>query len=68
MNDDVIMSDELIELGRRLEAAAMAYWELYNREMKPYAVVWLKNNENGHLVIVTRGEYSEQLMAAIPQP
>jgi hypothetical protein len=66
MNDDIVMSDELIAAARRLEAAAMSYWELYNRQVKPDAVVWLKNNENGHLVIITRGEYSEQLMAAIP--
>jgi hypothetical protein len=60
------MTEELTEAARLLEAAAMAYWELYNRQVKPDAVVWLKNNENGHLVIITRGEYSDRLMAAIP--
>jgi hypothetical protein len=60
------MTEELIEAAGRLEAAAMAYWELYNKEIRFDAVVWLKNNENGHLVIITRGEYSEQLLAAIP--
>jgi hypothetical protein len=58
------MTEELTEAARLLEAAAMAYWELYNRQVKPDAVVWLKNN--GHLVIITRGEYSDRLMAAIP--
>jgi hypothetical protein len=60
------VSDELIALAHEAMNAAYAYWEAYQKENHQSAVVWLRNDETGHLLIFTRGEYSQRLLAAVP--
>ena len=50
-----------VEAGNELIRAARAYWELYQLEYSPAAVVWIKDDA-GQLVLFTRGEYREQIM------
>ena len=59
--------EELIELGKKWDAAAMAYWERYHqiRSHKPGAVLYLHNHENGHFMVFTRGEYVPQIKRGI---
>lgn len=61
------MTEKMIELADKAQLAAYKYWQEYQKTFGHAAVVWLKNNETGHLLIFTRGEYSEQLLAAIPK-
>ena len=54
------------DLGKKatvLLQAAHAYWETYQKEVGPNAVVWLEN-DNGHFVLFTRSEYKESFMSA----
>lgn len=42
--------------GKELIAAAHKYWQIYQEEQEPKAVVWLEA-ENGEFILFTRGEY-----------
>lgn len=49
----------------RLLAAAMDYWREFQKANPPGgAVVWVED-EDGRLVILTRGEYREHLLANV---
>jgi len=50
--------------GQKLLRAAMEYWEEYRKQSGASAVVWLKD-ESGRMVMLTRGEYKDQLMQNI---
>jgi len=54
----------LKEKGVKLLEAAMEYWEEYRKVSGPGAVVWLRD-EDGRLVLLTRGEYTSTLMQNI---
>ncbi len=58
------MGDALKEAAQRLLEEAARYWEVYQRERSRAAVVWLQDEE-GRVLIFTRGEYREQLMAEV---
>jgi len=54
-----------IAAERALEAC-YEYWKLYTKmaaEKGNYntAVIWLRNDETGHFMVFTRGEYSDRL-------
>lgn len=67
MSDTPEMTERMIELARKAQDAAYEYWLEYQKESEcPGAVVWVRNDETGHLLIFTRGEYSERLLAAVP--
>jgi len=67
------MNARMIELAKVAQDAAYEYWKEYQkvyggfREGVSSAVVWLRNDETGHLLIFTRGEYSKELLLAIPK-
>lgn len=59
--------DELKTAADQLLAAAMAYWAVYQKANPPgAAVVWVEDTD-GRLVILTRGEYRERLMANVDE-
>ena len=58
------MSAELKELAQRLLDTALQYRDLANKEGIHGAVIWLTGMD-GEMVIVTRGEYREQLLSNI---
>ena len=55
---------KLRESAQGLLDAAMDYWKEYNRAVARNAVVWLEDTD-GRVVILTRGEYREELMENI---
>jgi hypothetical protein len=54
--------NDLAEPGRRLLAAAEDYWKAFNKlgSFGAKAVVWLEADD-GALVVMTRGEYGQDL-------
>jgi hypothetical protein len=56
----------LHECAVDLLASAHRFWEARN-QIEPSAVVWV-DDVDGALVVFTRGEYRERLLAAIPEP
>ena len=64
METNTVARGTLYERGRELIEAAEAYWQEYQRSLSPAAVVWLKD-DNGGLVLFTRGEYSDSLMRQV---
>ena len=58
--------DDLAKRGQELVDAAQAYWDEYHRQGLKGAVVWLQD-EDGRLVVFTRGEYAEYLKTAVNQ-
>jgi len=64
----VCKSNDLDLLAEQAMSAAYAYWQAYQEAYQPHdAVVWLRNDETGHLMIFTRGEYSQQLLDAVAE-
>lgn len=57
---------ELMECGQRLLDAALEYRALANKYGVEGSVIWLKGTE-GEMVIVTRGEYRDQLLRNITE-
>lgn len=55
---------ELRLAAEALLDAAMSYWQAYSRATGGAAVVWVKDTD-GRMVIITRGEYQQTLMANI---
>lgn len=55
---------ELRDAGQRLLDAAYEFWKVHQRECGPCAVVWLKDDD-GRLVVFTRGEYASAIMQGI---
>ena len=56
--------ESLYCLGENLIKAAYKYWQKYQQECGPDAVVYLKDT-SGHMVLFTRGEYSNIIMKNI---
>lgn len=54
----------LREKADALLIAAMEYWDEYHRKGLSGAVVWVRDTE-GRMVVLTRGEYRDQLMQNI---
>ena len=63
-NFDVTHDAGLRQAAERLIAAAEAYWTAYQRALGHNAVVWLTDTD-GRLVIFTRSEYRQTLLANI---
>ena len=57
-------SQALREAADKLLAAAYDYWKAFQREQHRAAVLWLQDSD-GKVLIFTRGEYRERLMAAV---
>lgn len=55
---------KLHQAGQRLLDAAMTYWKEYQRACGSAAVVWVDDTD-GRMVVLTRFEYKDQLMANI---
>jgi len=62
-NHTIKPDSELAIKGQALIAAAYDYWECHQKEAGGGAVVWLEDN-SGHFVLFTRGEYKEEIMQA----
>jgi hypothetical protein len=63
--DPTITVEQLEECGQRFLEAGYAYWEMMNKIKKlGGAVAWITNGD-GHMVIFTRGEYSDTLLRNI---
>ena len=63
-NKNISTETELYRKGQALLQAAHEYWKQYNEDVgSPGAVVWLEN-DNGHFILFTRGEYKQGIMAA----
>lgn len=63
-NKTIAADTELASKARRLMVAAHDYWMQYRKDVGgPSAVVWV-DNENGHFVLFTRGEYKDAIMAS----
>lgn len=63
-NMGAMMDAKRMEAGLRLLAAAQDFWDACHEEGQYGAVQWLEGT-NGELLIYTRGEYRQQLMANI---
>ena len=64
MQTNTVPFGALHEKAQGLIHAAEAYWQEYQETLSPAAVVWLKADD-GSLVLFTRGEYSDRLMAQV---
>jgi len=64
MQTNTVPGGALHAKAEALIEAAEAYWEEYQQTLHPAAVVWLKG-DNGSMVLFTRGEYSDRLMAQV---
>jgi hypothetical protein len=60
-NKIISAKTKLYKKGNRLLKAAHEYWEEYQKECGPAAVVWL-DNDNGHFVLFTRSEYKKDII------
>ena len=60
-NANTEINGELRAAAQELLAAAYAYWQLYQQHIGSAAVVWL-DDDSGHFVLFTRGEYKESLL------
>ncbi len=58
------INEELKRKGGRLITAARSFWEVHQKIGGPRAVVWLKDG-SGHLVVFTRFEYAQRILAGI---
>ncbi len=63
-NKTISKDEALYEKGKTLTKAAYDYWEEYNKLVGSSAIVWLQN-EDGNLILFTRGEYREQIMREV---
>jgi hypothetical protein len=61
---NIISGSELDIAANELLEAAHKYWVAFNTHAAPKAVVWLQDASD-QLVVMTRGEYSEQLQEFI---
>jgi hypothetical protein len=61
----ILTGSPLHQAAEKLLAAAADYWAEYRKTTGGAAVVWLTDGD-GRLLIFTRGEYRERLMAGIP--
>jgi hypothetical protein len=64
METNIAPKDELKRKADILLAAAYDFWQEHQKLGGPRAVVWL-TDDNGRLVIFTRGEYKNQLMSVV---
>lgn len=64
-NLSIAKDSKLYDLGQKLIEAGHDYWEEYQRQCGPSAVVWLEL-DNGHFVLFTRSEYKEDIMRYVP--
>lgn len=63
-NKNIAKDSELAKRGQALIDAGQAYWDEYRRVCGGDAVVWLLDDE-GKLIVFTRGEYRGQIMENI---
>lgn len=61
-NATIKPDSELAKKGKALLLAAHEYWEVYQKELGPSAVVWLEN-DNRHFVLFTRSEFKDSIIA-----
>jgi len=54
----------IADIANRLLSVANEYWTEYNKICKSNAVVWLQSSD-GQLIIMTRGEYTDELLDCI---
>jgi hypothetical protein len=64
MKTPITPKTELKEKGQALIAAAYEYWKEFQKVSGPAAVVWIED-DSGHLICFTRGEYKEIIMKNI---
>ena len=64
METNTRVTNTLQEKAVALIAAAEDYWQQYQQELQPCAVVWLKG-DNGQFVLFTRGEYLPEIMRTV---
>jgi hypothetical protein len=64
-NKTIPLESELGQKGKALLAAAYEYWKAYQKELGSTAVVWL-DDDSGHFVLFTRGEYRDAIMNEVP--
>lgn len=62
-NNTIDPKSNLSKKAKKLMEAAYEYWEVYTKECGRGAVCWLEN-DNGHFVLFTRGEYKDAIMHA----
>lgn len=63
--DPTITVEQLSECGQKFLDAGFAYWEMMQKvKGLGGAIAWIDNTD-GHMVIFTRGEYSQQLVSNI---
>ena len=63
-NKRISPNSTLGKKAKSLLKAAHEYWEVYQKEVGPDAVVWLEN-DNGCFVLFTRSEYKTSIMAVV---
>ena len=61
MNTEAV--EELNAAGKKLLEAAYDFWKLHQKHCGSGAVVWL-NDDSGHFVLFTRGEYKDAILQA----
>lgn len=64
---ELATDQELHDACAAVTLAGRKFWEARARVLGSAAVVWVEDHD-GALVIYTRGEYRQQLLAAIPTP
>lgn len=62
-NKTISPDSELGVKAKALFQAAYDYWEAYQKELGPSAVVWVES-ESGHFILFTRSEYKEAIMSS----
>lgn len=60
-NKTITKDSEMETAAKALLQAAHNYWEIYQRELGPSAVVWVEA-DNGHFILFTRSEYKAVIM------
>jgi hypothetical protein len=63
-NKTIAKKTRLYKLGKRFVEAGAKYWDEYQREVGPAAVVWLEL-ENGHFILFTRSEHKQDFISQI---
>jgi hypothetical protein len=60
-NKSINLKSDLGKAAKKLIKAAFDYWNIYQKEIGPSAVVWVED-DNGHFVLFTRSEHKESIM------
>ena len=62
-NKTIQRGEKLDDAAKRLLEAAYNYWEQYQADLGPSAVVWVEA-DNGHFILFTRSEYKSAIVSA----